>query len=170
MVVHSRTIGYLLNSLTDLEAIRMRARRIAALQQVYVAALPRELGHSSRVGYETQGTLVLLAANGAVAARLRQLGPRLLLTIRKHFPEVKTIRIEVQLVRGSRGVSRPIRRIGATGLHSLSALEARLEDGPLRSALRRLIRRDAGQQVVPGEEESSGASEPSNRDDQPLED
>ena len=145
MVVHSQTIGYLLNSLTDLEAIRVRAERIAALQQAYFAAVPRELAQSSTVGYETQGTLVLLADSGAVAARLRQLTPRLLLTIRKQFPEVRAIRIEVQLVRGSRRPPAPIRRVGATGLRSLTELEAGLADGPLRDALRRLIRREAGQ-------------------------
>jgi hypothetical protein len=46
------------------------------------------------VGYG-RGTLVL--RSGAVAARLRHL-TRLLLTIRKQFPEVKAI-TEVQLVR-----------------------------------------------------------------------
>jgi len=140
--VHSQTIGYLLNSLTDLEAIRMHAKRVVALQQAYSAAVPGELSQSSTVGYEIQGTLVLLAANGAVAARLRNLGPRLLLTIRRQFPEIKAIRTEVQLVRSSRRRAPPIRRVGATGLQSLKALEATLAEGPLREALRRLIRRE----------------------------
>lgn len=120
----------------------MRAARIAALQQAYSAAVPGELSQASTVGYETQGTLVLLAANGAVAARLRHLAPRLLLTIRRQFPEVRAIRTEVQLVRSSRRADPPIRRVGATGLRSLRALEATLADGPLRDALRRLIRRE----------------------------
>jgi hypothetical protein len=145
VVVHSQTIGYLLNSLTDLEAIRVHVTRMVALQQAYFAALPRELAQSSTVGHETQGTLVLLAASGAVAARLRHLVPRLLLTIQKQFPEVKGIRIEVQLVRGNRRAQRPIRRVGATGVQSLNQLEARLSEGPLRDALRRMIRRQTGE-------------------------
>jgi hypothetical protein len=143
VVVHSQSIGYLLNSLTDLQAIRVRAERIAALQQVYSAAVPKELAQSSAVGYETQGTVVLLAASGAVSARLRHLVPRLLLTIRKQFPEVKAIHIEVQLVRGTRRVATPNRRVGATGLLRLRDLEASLAEGPLRDALRRLIQRAA---------------------------
>lgn len=158
MVAHSRSIGYLLNSLTDLEAIRVRAGRIAALQQAYLAAVPRGLAQSSTVGYETQGTLVLLAASGAVAARLRHLAPRLLLTIRKQFPEVKALRTEVQLVRGTRRPDMPIRRIGATGVRDLKELEACLKDGPLRDAVRRLIRRDAQQG-------DSRARDPSDGDD-----
>jgi hypothetical protein len=144
VVVHSQSIGYLLNSLTDLEAIRVRVARIAAMQQAYSAALPKELAQSSAVGHETEGTLVLLATSGAVAARLRQLVPRLLLTIRKQFPEVRAIRIEVQLVRGNRRPAAPIRRVGTTGLRSLTELETRVGEGPLRDALRRLIRRAAG--------------------------
>jgi hypothetical protein len=160
--VHSRTIGYLLNSLTDLEAIRVRVERIAALQQAYFAAVPRELAQSSTVGYETQGTLVLLAASGAAAARLRHLAPRLLLTIRKQFPEVKTIRTEVQLVRGSRRLAPPIRRVGATGLRSLEELEAGLADGPLRDALRRLIRRAGGQDGLHSRDPSDRPEGPEN--------
>jgi hypothetical protein len=153
-----------LNSLTDLEAIRMRAQRIAALQQVYFATVPKELAQSSTVGYETQGTLVLLATSGVVAARLRHLAPRLLLTIRKQFAEVKTIRIEVQLVRGTRQPVPPIRRVGATGLSSLKELEAGLGDGPLRDALRRLIRREAGPDS-PQSPDSAGADAKANSQD-----
>jgi hypothetical protein len=160
MVVHSRSIGYLLNSLTHLEAIRVRAERIAALQQTYLAAVPKELAQSSTVGYETQGTLVLLAANGAVAARLRHLAPRVLLTIRKQFPEVKAIRTEVQLVRGVKRTPAPIRRIGATGVQSLRGLETSLAEGPLRDAVRRLIRRTA-------QPDEPGAPDSADGDDQP---
>ena len=74
-MVHSRTIGFLLNSLNDFEAISMRVKRIAALQRAYLEAAPGEVTRCSRVGTETQGTLVLLADNGAVAARLRQSDP-----------------------------------------------------------------------------------------------
>ena len=86
------------------------------------------------------------------------LAPRLLLTIRKQFPEVKAIRAEVQLVRGTRRGPAPIRRIGATGVRDLRALEARLKDGPLRDAVRRLIRRDA-------QRDDSRARDPSDGDD-----
>lgn len=144
MVVHSRSIGYLLNSLTDLEAIRVHVARLAALQQAYLAAVPGELSRSSTVGHETQGTLVLLAASGAVAARLRHLAPRLLMTFQRQFPEVKAIRIEVQLVRGNNRRPAPLRQLGATGVHSLRKLEADLADGPLREAVRRLVRRHSG--------------------------
>ena len=153
MVVHSRSIGYLLNSLTDLEAIRVRTARLAALHQVVSAALPQELAQHIRVGYETQGTVVLLADSGAAAAKGRHLVPRVLLTIKQRIGEVKAIRIEVQLVRRRRADARPIRRIGATGVANLTKLATSLPDGPLRAALGRLI----------GHQRSDG-------DDQPLED
>jgi hypothetical protein len=128
--------------------------RIAALQQAYSTAVPSELTPSSRVGFETQGTLVLFASSGAVAARLRHLAPRLLLTFRKQFPEVKGIRVEVQLVRGNKRPARPVRRVGATGLASLRDLEAGLAAGQLREAVSRLIR---GQEAATGTGDASGA-------------
>ena len=144
MIVHSRTIGFLLNSLTDLEAISMRVKRIAALQQAYLNAAPKEFARWSRVGYETQGTLVLLADNGAVAARLRQSTPRVLAAIRQRWPEVTGIRIEVQVVRDRNVKHLQTGRIGATGLQQLGQLAGALPEGPLQAAVRRLIARQAG--------------------------
>jgi hypothetical protein len=139
-MVHSRTIGFLLNSLNDFEAINMRAKRIAALQRTYLDAAPEEVTRCSRVGTETQGTLVLLADNGAVAARLRQSTPRLLAAIQRRWPEVTSIRIEVQVVQNSNVKKRQIRRIGTTGINNLQGLAASLSDSsPLRAAISKLI-------------------------------
>jgi len=144
-MVHSRTIGFLLNSLNDFEAISMRVKRIAALQRTYLKAAPGEVSRRSRVGTETQGTLVLLADNGAVAARLRQSIPRLLAVIRQHWPEVTSIRIEVQVVQNSKVKKQQIRRIGATGMSDLQRLAASLSDSsPLRAAISKLIKGQAG--------------------------
>jgi hypothetical protein len=139
-MVHSRTVGFLLNSLRDLEAISMRVKHIAALQQAFIDAAPVEVSRWSRVGSETQGTLVLVADNGAVAARLRQSTPRLLAVIRQRWPEITAIRIEVQVVQNSNVKKRQIRRIGATGINNLQGLAASLSDSsPLRAAISKLI-------------------------------
>jgi hypothetical protein len=140
-MMHSRTIGFLLNSLSDFEAINMRVRRIAALQQAYLEAAPKDVARWSRVGSETQGTLVLFADNSAVAARLRQSTPRLLAIIRKRCPEVTSIRIEAQVVRNSKVKNRQKGRIGTTGLGNLQGLAGSLSDGPLRAAISNLIAR-----------------------------
>ena len=144
VVMHNRSIGFLLNSLRDFEAISMRVKRIAAMQQAYVDAAPKEFARWSRVGYETQGTLVLLADNGVVAARLRQSAPRFLAIIRKQWPEVTAIRIDVQVVRASNVKYRSSRRIGATGLRDLRNLAASLPEGGLRMAIDRLIAHQPG--------------------------
>ena len=144
-MVHSRTIGFLLNSLNDFEAISMRVKRIAALQRTYLKAAPGEVTRRSRVGTETQGTLVLLADNGAVAARLRQSIPRLLTVIKQYWPEITSIRIEVQVVHNSKVKKPQIRRIGATGLNDLQRLAGSLsESSPLRAAISKLIKGQAG--------------------------
>lgn len=138
-MMHSRTIGFLLNSLSDFEAISVRVRRIAALQQAYLEAAPEDVARWSRVGSETQGTMVLFADNSAVAARLRQSTPRLLAIIRQRYPEVTSIRIEAQVVRNSKVKNWQKRRIGTTGLDNLQGLADSLSDGPLRAAISNLV-------------------------------
>jgi hypothetical protein len=150
-MVHSRTIGFLLNSLKDLEAISMRVKRIAALQKAFVDAAPKDLTQWSRVGSETQGILVLLADNGAVAARLRQSAPRLLAAIRKRWPEVTAIRIEVQVVQNSKVKNRQKRRVGTTGLEDLRQLAGALPDSALRTAIVNLIAHQAAESELKSE-------------------
>jgi len=164
VVVHSRTIGYLLNSLTDLEAIRVRAARYAAMQQIISATLPKSLSRQILVGYERRQTLVLLANNGMVAAKLRHNLPRVLLTIRKRFPEVTAIQIEVQLVHDSTARRPPQRRIGTTGLGSLAKLAAALPDGDLRAALTALVQRQRSHSENEPLENEKGQDDRSDRE------
>jgi hypothetical protein len=140
--MNSQVIGSLIARLNDLKAIHMRASRLAALQQVYRAAIPEELARRSRVADERSGTLVVAAETSAVAAKLRQLLPRIVADIVKCEPEVTAIRVEVQVSEGlspARPAARP--QITPQGLQSLAQLRDTLPDSPLRQALACLIER-----------------------------
>jgi hypothetical protein len=138
--VDSQTsIGALLASLRDLQAIYVRTKRLAALQQIYAGALPSELSRRSRVAFERSGTVVVFADNGAVAAKLRHLAPRIVSEIVKIEPEVTSIRVEVQVAHSSTVHRHPHHRIGSSGLASLTALRDSLPETPLRAALSRLV-------------------------------
>ena len=94
-----RDIRNLLGASSELAALREKTQRLQALQRAYVDCTPVELAEltkASRVGYFKAGTLVLLADNTAVAAKLRQLLPRLLPIFRKLEAEVTGIRVDVQ--------------------------------------------------------------------------
>jgi hypothetical protein len=146
-------IGSVLRSLRDLEAILVRAKQLAALGQAYAAAVPEELARRSRVAYERAGTMVVVADTSAVAAKLRQLTPRIVAEIVKSAAEITSMRVEVQIVQRSSGRREPRPEIASHGLASLRELRDSLPDSPLRGALDRLVSR----------------REASDRQDQPLE-
>ncbi len=94
-----RDIRNLLGASSELAALREKTQRLLALQRAYVDCTPVELAEitkASRVGYLKAGTLYLLADNAAVAAKLRQLLPRLLPIFQKLEAEVTGIRVDVQ--------------------------------------------------------------------------
>jgi hypothetical protein len=94
-----RDIRNLLGASSELAALREKTQRLQALQRAYVDATPVELAEltkASRVGYLKAGTLYLLADNATVAAKLRQLLPRLLPLFRKLEAEVTGIHVDVQ--------------------------------------------------------------------------
>lgn len=137
------TIGDLLGAAEELRTLSARARRLRELQTLYVGSAPRELAQSSRVRNLRGGTLLVSADNAAVAAKLRQLAPTLLASIRKNEAEVTGIRIEVQVsgalherVPGSRKKPLP-----ADAIQEFDGLAKRIPDGSLKSALARLVRR-----------------------------
>lgn len=140
MVVHSRTIGFLLNYLRDLEAISVHVERIAALQQAYSRLVPEELSQASRVGYQTGERLVLTADSGTAAAKLRMLAPRIAAGLKRTHPWIGNVRVEVVIPQRTTRAPAPLRRIGATGIGSLQQLAEGLPRGPVQAAVRRLLR------------------------------
>ena len=94
-----RDIRNLLGASGELAALRDKTQRLLALQRAYVDCTPVEFADitkASRVGYLKTGTLYLLADNASVAAKLRQLLPRLLPIFRKLEAEVTGIHVDVQ--------------------------------------------------------------------------
>jgi hypothetical protein len=137
------TLGSLLGATDELKALTSGVRRMRRLQSLYVRTAPRELAKASRVKSCEAGTLLVSADNAAVAAKLKQLAPRLLVSIRENEAEITKIRIEVQV--GGRAPGRvyePQKKALTPGtLSKIDGLAAGMRDGSLKSALDRLVRR-----------------------------
>lgn len=112
-----------------------------ALQQHYESIAPPALARSSQVLRLQQQTLVIAANNGAVGAKLRQMTDELISRFQARGCEVTGIQIKVQVVAPPRAVPPKPRRLGKTALDALSDLDQNLADSPLKTALRRLLRR-----------------------------
>ena len=120
------------------------ASRLLQLQAVLAANLPANLARGARVANLKAGTLVIHADNGAVAAKLRQMAPRLTHLVRFEAAEVNAIEIRVQ---GRGGKPLYPSQKGPTGIsgqakQGLTSLKCRLPEGSrLKLALAKLIER-----------------------------
>ena len=137
------TFGALFGTTETLKALKARVKRLTELQSLYVRTAPRELAGSSRVKGCRAGTLFVFADNAAVAAKLKQLAPRLLAAIRENEPEINQIRIEVQ-VGGREGVSGAKTRkkpLSEATVRRFDELAEAIPDGALKAAISRLAAR-----------------------------
>lgn len=133
----------LVSTSDELKGFSARTRRLQELQTIYFRFAPRRLAEASRVRSFRGGTLFVSAVNAAVAAKLRQLAPTLLASIRETEAEVTALRIDVQV--GGAGYERQprSRKIppGPRALEQLEALSEQVSEGDLKCALTRLVRR-----------------------------
>jgi len=139
--VNSPVIGSLVCSLRELQASLVRVKHLIALQQIYAEAVPRDLAKKSRVAYERSGAVVIVADTSALAAKLKQLAPRIVDKIVKSGLEVTSIQVEVQVTRENDAGVRRLPRIGPQGRSSWLELRDALPLSPLRSAVARLLQR-----------------------------
>ena len=133
----ARKINFYLNTSDRLRSLTREAQRNAELHQVLLNIAPPELTQACCVKQLRDGTLTLLADNAAIAAKLKQLAARLLVSYQKQRSEITSIHIEVQV---SEAVPPPGRRpqktrLSLESIQNLEALAERLENSPLKQAL-----------------------------------
>ena len=133
----ARKINFYLETSDRLRSLSHAARRNAELDQVLVNTAPRELTQACRVKQLRDGTLTLLADNAAIAAKLKQLAARLLVSYQKQRSEITSIHIEVQVSEAvpPPRMRPPKTRLSIESIQNLEALAKRLEDSPLKQAL-----------------------------------
>ncbi|MPZ43404.1 MAG: DUF721 domain-containing protein [Betaproteobacteria bacterium] len=138
----ARKVSEILGADSALGNLAAASRRLEQLQRIYLETVPAAFSRASRVGSARGGVATIIASNGAVAAKLRQMTPRILDGFKRHGLEFNSMHIEVQ---ADAAVERP----GAAGAMRLSpAASSALEEAlrtvppsPLRDALKRLARR-----------------------------
>jgi hypothetical protein len=89
------------------------------------------------------GTLVVLADNPAVAAKLKQLAPRVLKLLQNQQPEITGIRVGVQVKTHKIKAEDEVTRapLPPEAIQDLGSLANALPPSPLKSALLRMLAR-----------------------------
>ena len=92
----ARSLQEHLNSGDSMARLAAHAQRLLQFQRLLEAALPEALRPHARVANFRLGKLLIHAANGAVAAKVRQLGPSLASELSNKEPKVTQIEVRVQ--------------------------------------------------------------------------
>ena len=135
-------VGDLIARTGELRTLSHQARRLTEVQQVLLEAVPSPLARAIRVKNFRAGTLFVLAANAAVAAKLKQLAPTLLLHVRKRVIEVTGIKVEVQVAEQKKACpDKPVRDLSLAAVSAIDELAGTLKESPLKVALTRMVLR-----------------------------
>lgn len=112
------------------------------LQQILLEALPHYLADHARVSSLEAGTLTVVAASGATAAKVRQLAQRLKEQFILKNLKVNEIRVVVQVDGfAAPNTSAQPKSLPEGAVHQLHKLAGDLPAGPLKSAVDRLLAR-----------------------------
>jgi len=135
------TLGNLLSATSELKALQAHTRRIQELQNLYLRITPGGLASASRVTSCRAGTLYVATEDPAVAAKLKQLTPRMIAAFQKLGAQVNSVRIEVQMTGFANARHSPKATLPTRALEEFGSLAKRVKNDALKSALVRLVRR-----------------------------
>jgi len=130
-----------LASNAELRQLSRKAEQLTTLQQHFESITPPGLARNSHVLKLDQQTVVIAANNGAVAAKLRQMSTELISLFQAMGCEVTGIQIKVQVFAPPPVVPPKPLILGKAARDALNKLDEKLQDSPLKAALRRLGKR-----------------------------
>ena len=139
----SRSLQEHLVSGDSMARLAAHAQRLLQFQRLLEAALPEALRPHARVANFRLGKLFIHTANGAVAAKIRQLGPRLASDLSNKEAKVTQIEVRVQ-ARNPSPPQPPHERPAPPGPKQKQGLTALAQglpgESPLKDALEHLLR------------------------------
>jgi hypothetical protein len=139
----SRSLQEHLASGDSMARLAAHAQRLLKFQRLLETTLPEALRPHARVANFRLGKLFIHAANGAVAAKIRQFGPRLANDLSNKDVKVTQIEVRVQ-ARNPSPPQVPHERPALPGLQQKQGLTELINqlptESPLKSALERLLR------------------------------
>lgn len=140
----SKPIQALLRESEALLPFHQRLRLLSRLQKTFADALPPGLSDSCRIATVEGSTIIVATANGAVAAKLKQMLPRLLEKFRENKTQDQEVTGISVLVQPEFFVAESTRRLGPPRepmpTEKLAELAESLGDSPLKEALQAIAK------------------------------
>lgn len=142
--MHLKNPYAFLTQADGIASLMPQARRLLELRGIFAAMLPRLLADSCSIANYRQGKIVVLASNGAVAAKLNLLRPMLLDRLSKRGVEITGLDIRVQPRDDSPQVLDKSSKLTLGATQELNRLHQQLPDSELKDTVGRILRRGRG--------------------------
>ena len=133
-----KRVGLLINTLPEFRHLNHEIRQLMGLQRMLEEVLPGNLANSATVAALKSGELLLFSDNGATAAKLRYMAPRIVAAFQARGCEITGIHLKVQARVRDNPLPQKHISLGVEARAALDALVDRLDASPLKSALRRI--------------------------------
>jgi len=142
--MHAKNLNQYLAQPDGIDSLMPQATRLIELRHVLLKALPETLADYATVANYRQGKIIIFAANAAVAAKLKLMGPTLLERFTKRGIQVTALNIEVQP--GEQPANRYPKKavLSDAARRALVDLASQLTDSELKTTIASLAVRKSG--------------------------
>jgi hypothetical protein len=124
-----------LNQPDGIAQLMPQARRLIELREILAAVLPESLARHCSIANYKQGKIVIFAANGAIAAKLKLMLPTLSEQLSKRAMEVTGLEVCVQPLNSDPQVVEKSAKMSSEAAWALVRLGEQLPDSELKIAL-----------------------------------
>jgi len=133
--MHPKNPCAFLNQPDGVASLMPQARRLIELRKILAAMLPEALARSCSIANYKQGKVVIFAANGATAAKLKLMLPTLSEQLSQRGIEVTGLEVCVQPLSSGSQVVEKSSKISREATLGLTRLCEQLPDSELKTAL-----------------------------------
>ncbi|TMH83871.1 MAG: DUF721 domain-containing protein [Betaproteobacteria bacterium] len=130
-----------LNQPDGIAPLMPQARRLIELREILAAVLPESLARCCSIANFKQGKVVIFAANGAIAAKLKLMLPTLLEQLSKRAMEVTGLEVCVQPLASDLQVVEKSAKMSVEAADGLAQLCEQLPDSELKITLANIAAR-----------------------------
>ncbi len=131
----SKNLDAYLMQADGINSLMPQAKRLLELRQVLLEILPKPLADLATVANYRQGKMVIFAANSAIAAKLKLLGPTLKDRFVTRGLQVTALEIEVQPSQRSGSMPPKVAVLTDKAREALTALASQLTESQLKSTV-----------------------------------
>ena len=131
----SKNLDAYLVQADGINSLMPQAKRLLELRQVLLEVLPKPLADLATVANYRQGKIVIFAANSAVAAKLKLLGPALKDRFVTRGLQVTALEFEVQPGQGTGSMPPKVAVLTENAREALAVLASQLTESQLKSTV-----------------------------------